>query len=110
MAHLNTKIKEYCKANGISNVDFENDVKLQDDMISKVSNPFIKEWNLNIPKPTDEQLASYEEIANQAEAEMVNAIQAKEDAKVSGNQKLLDLGLTQAEATALTGYTPPSEV
>ena len=32
---------------------------------------------------------------------------AKENAKVSGNQKLLDLGLTQAEATALTGYTPP---
>ena len=29
--------------------------------------------------------------------------------KVSGNQKLLDLGLSQAEATALTGYTPPSE-
>ena len=35
--------------------------------------------------------------------------QAKVNAKVSGNQKLLDLGLTQAEATALTGYTPPSE-
>ena len=31
----------------------------------------------------------------------------KENAKASGNQKLLDLGLTQAEATALTGYTPP---
>jgi flagellar capping protein FliD len=30
--------------------------------------------------------------------------------KASGNQKLLDLGLTQAEATALTGYTPPTEV
>jgi len=29
--------------------------------------------------------------------------------KASGNQKLLDLGLSQAEATALTGYTPPSE-
>ena len=26
--------------------------------------------------------------------------------KASGNQKLLDLGLTQAEATALTGYKP----
>jgi hypothetical protein len=26
--------------------------------------------------------------------------------KTNGNQKLLDLGLTQAEATALTGYTP----
>jgi hypothetical protein len=36
--------------------------------------------------------------------------QVKENAKVSGNQKLLDLGLTQAEATALTGYTPPTEV
>jgi hypothetical protein len=39
-----------------------------------------------------------------------NEAQAKKDAQVSGNQKLLDLGLTQAEATALTGYTPPSEV
>jgi len=27
--------------------------------------------------------------------------------QANGNQKLLDLGLTQAEATALTGYTPP---
>ena len=27
--------------------------------------------------------------------------------KANGNQKLLDLGLSQAEATALTGYTPP---
>ena len=35
--------------------------------------------------------------------------EAKVNAQVSGNQKLLDLGLTQAEATALTGYTPPSE-
>ena len=34
-------------------------------------------------------------------------VQAEKDAKVSGNQKLLDLGLSQAEATALTGYTPP---
>jgi len=34
---------------------------------------------------------------------------AKATAKASGNQKLLDLGLTQAEATALTGYTPPVE-
>ena len=43
------------------------------------------------------------------EQDKVNAIQNKENAKASGNQKLLDLGLTQAEATALTGYTPPVE-
>ena len=47
-------------------------------------------------KPTAEEIATFE-------AEQ----QAKQNAKVSGNQKLLDLGLTQAEATALTGYTPP---
>ena len=32
---------------------------------------------------------------------------AEQDAiKVSGNTKLLGLGLTQAEATSLTGFTP----
>jgi len=35
--------------------------------------------------------------------------QAKRDNQASGNQKFLDMGLTQAEATALTGYTPPVE-
>ena len=38
------------------------------------------------------------------------AKQTEETNKANGNQKLLDLGLSQAEATALTGYTPPSEV
>lgn len=41
------------------------------------------------------------------ETAKANEETAKENAKVSGNQKLLDLGLSQAEATALTGYTPP---
>ena len=34
---------------------------------------------------------------------------AKATAKASGNTKLLALGLTQAEATALTGYTPSED-
>ena len=33
----------------------------------------------------------------------------KENDAKSGNQKFLDMGLTQDEATALTGYIPPSE-
>ena len=33
----------------------------------------------------------------------------KATAQASGNTKLLDLGLTQAEATALTGYTPSED-
>ena len=39
--------------------------------------------------------------------EYISSETAKATAQASGNQKLLDLGLTQAEATALTGYTPP---
>ena len=66
MAQLSTKIKEYCKANGVSDVDFLNDVKLQDD--SNGQGAYIKEWNLDIAQPTDEQLASYETAANTAEA------------------------------------------
>jgi len=65
MAQLSTKIKEYCKANGVSNVDFLNDVKLQDDG----QGAYIAEWNLlDIAQPTDEQLASYETVANTAES------------------------------------------
>jgi hypothetical protein len=61
---------------------------------------------------TAEEIAQKEiDIAN-AEAEQ-QAKEAKETAdatnKANGNQKLLDLGLSQAEATALTGYTPPVE-
>ena len=44
------------------------------------------------------------------ETEIANKETDKQNAQASGNQKLLDLGLSQAEATALTGYTPPTEV
>jgi hypothetical protein len=66
MAQLSNKIKEYCKANGVSEVDFLNDVMLQDD--SNGQGAYIKEWNLDIAQPTDAQLASYETQANTAEA------------------------------------------
>ena len=66
MAQLSTKIKLYCEANGVSNVDFTTDVKLQDD--SDGNGAYIKEWNLDIAQPTDEQLASYETAANTAES------------------------------------------
>jgi len=66
MAQLSNKIKEYCKANGVSNVDFLSDVKLQDD--SNGQGAYIKEWNLSIAKPTDAQLTSYETAANTAES------------------------------------------
>jgi len=59
---------------------------------------------------TGDELAKAEAMKQEdiaKDQEEATAKQAKETAKVSGNQKLLDLGLSQAEATALTGYTPP---
>jgi len=69
MAQLSTKIKEYCKENGVLNVDFSEDVMLQDD--SDGNGAYIKEWNLDIAQPTDTQLASYETAATTAEANNV---------------------------------------
>ena len=67
MAQLSTKIKSYCEANGVSNVDFELDVKLQNDSDGK--GDYINEWNISgVAKPTDEQLASFETAANTAES------------------------------------------
>ena len=60
----------------------------------------------NISQPTDAEVKSKITEMETAEA---NAKTQKATDQANGNQKLLDLGLTQAEATALTGYTPPSE-
>jgi hypothetical protein len=46
MANLSTKIKLYSN----QEVDFTKDVLLQDDSDGKGA--YIKEWNLDIPKPT----------------------------------------------------------
>ena len=66
MAQLSTKIKSYCEANGVSNVDFTKDVMLQDDSDGKGA--YIKEWNLDIAQPTDAQLSAHETAANKEEA------------------------------------------
>ena len=66
MASLSSKIKEYAKANGVASVDFMSDVMLQDD--SNGQGAYIKEWNLDIAKPTDEQLELYETVADTAES------------------------------------------
>mgnify|MGYP003643171247 CR=1 FL=1 len=61
---------------------------------------------------TAEEIAQNEtDIANDLISKTAedNLATAKATAKASGNTKLLDLGLTQAEATALTGYTPSED-
>ena len=60
MANLSTKIKLYAN----KEVDFLNEVILQDDG----NGAYIKEWNLDIPKPTEAQLNALEVQANIVES------------------------------------------
>ena len=66
MANLSTKIKMYAAANGVAEVDFMKDVMLQDDSDGK--GPYIKEWNLDIAQPSDDDLTAQESAANTEEA------------------------------------------
>jgi len=62
---------------------------------------------------TAEELAQREKDIADATAKQQAQQQAKaqKDADaLAGNNKLLELGLTQAQVTAMTGYTPPAEV
>jgi len=60
---------------------------------------------------TAEELAQREkdiadETARQKAQQQAKA--QKEADALAGNNKLLELGLTQAQVTAMTGYTPPA--
>ena len=86
MAQLSTKIKLYCEANGVSNVNFEKDVMLQDD--SDGNGVYIKEWNLDIAQPTDAQLSAQESSADTEEAN--NAVRATRKAAYGDIGEQLD--------------------
>jgi hypothetical protein len=73
MTQLSTKIKLYAN----KEVDFRKDVILQDD--SNGLGAYIKEWNLDIAKPTIAQLDAFEAQANEVERlNLVKANRAKE--------------------------------
>jgi hypothetical protein len=95
MAEINTKIKLYAN----KEVDFRNEVILQDDG----NGVYIKEWNLNIPKPTNEQLYLLEDQANQYEQNLIKEQVNKEVNKQSALNKLKALGLNDAEIKAIIG-------
>ena len=64
MAQLSTKVRLYCKANGVNTVDLRKDVLLVQEA---GQDPKIQSWNLSIDEPTAEQIASYETAGNTAE-------------------------------------------
>ena len=79
MTQLSTKIKKYVNAE----VDFTKDVLLQDDG----QGSYIKEWNLDIAKPTQAQLDALETEA-QAEENLQSILNARATAYPSIQEQL----------------------
>jgi hypothetical protein len=97
MAQLATKVILYANRE----INFNKDVLLQDDSNGKGA--YIREWNLDIAKPTIKQLDALESKANNYEQNLITEQQNKEANKQSALTKLSALGLTEAEIKAIIG-------
>ena len=95
MANLSTKIKLYANRE----IDFRKDVILQDNSDGK--GVFIAEWNLDIPKPTLEQLDAFEAQAN--EVEKLNQIKANRAREYPDFREYLD-GIVKGDNVQVQKY------
>lgn len=93
MANLDTKIKIYAN----KEVDFRNEVKLQSDG----NGAYIKEWNLDIAKPTDAQLNALEAQAN--EVERLNLVKANRANEYPDFKEYLD-GIVKGDNAQVQKY------
>ena len=93
MTQLLTKIKLYTN----KKVDFLNEVKLQDDG----NGAYIKEWNLDIPKPTLAQLDAFEAQAN--EVERLNLVKSNRANEYPDFKEYLD-GIVKGDNAQIQKY------
>ena len=93
MAQLTTKIKLYTN----KEVDFRTEVRLQDDG----NGAYIKEWNLDIAKPTDAQLNALEAQAN--EVERLNLVKANRANEYPDFKEYLD-GIVKNDTAQIQAY------
>ena len=85
MENIVNKIKAYAKANGVDTVDFLSDVVLEKPSDADIR---IDVWNLDIPKPTFEQLNALETKATELQTAHDNEQKTKKNNKVSAYKKL----------------------
>ena len=95
MANLSTKIELYAN----KEIDFSKEVKLRDN--SDGNGVFIAEWNLDIPKPTLEQLDAYESQAN--EVERLNLVKANRANEYPDFKEYLD-GIVKGDNAQIQKY------
>jgi hypothetical protein len=93
MANLSTKIKLYTN----KQIDFRKDVLLQNDG----NGAYIKEWNLDIAKPTLAQLDVFEAQAN--EVERLNLVKANRANEYPDFKEYLD-GIVKGDNTQIQKY------
>jgi hypothetical protein len=90
---LSTKIKLYANRE----IDFTRDVILQDDG----NGVYIKEWNLDIAKPTEAQLNALEAQAN--EVERLNLVKANRANEYPDFKEYLD-GIVKGDNAQIQKY------
>jgi hypothetical protein len=95
MANLLTKIKLYVN----KDVNFFEDIVLQNDSDGKGT--YIKEWNLDIPKPTLAQLDAFEAQAN--EVERLNLVKANRANEYPDFKEYLD-GIVKGDDAQVQKY------
>jgi hypothetical protein len=93
MTQLATKIKLYAN----KEVDFKNEVRLQDDG----NGVYIKEWNLDIVQPTEAQLNALEAQAN--EIERLNIVKANRANEYPNFKEYLD-GIVKGDNAQIQKY------
>jgi len=98
MENIQYKILAYAKSKGVNDIDFKSDVIVvkPSDEDSK-----IQAWNLDISKPTNDELNSFEDEANTMKAED-DAKPTRADLKASAKAKLIaGEALTEEEANTI---------
>jgi hypothetical protein len=93
MTNLDIKIKLYAN----KEVDFRTEVRLQDDG----NGAYIKEWNLDIPKPTMAQLDAFE--AQAIEVERLNLVKANRANEYPDFKEYLD-GIVKGDDAQIQKY------
>jgi hypothetical protein len=93
MTNLSTKIKLYANRE----VNFRTEVRLQDDG----NGAYIKEWNLDIPKPTMAQLDTFE--AQATEVERLNLVKANRAKEYPDFKEYLD-GIVKGDNAQIQKY------
>ena len=95
MTNLSTKIKLYANRE----IDFTKDVILEN--ISDGKGDYIKEWNLDIPKPSMAQLNALEAQAN--EVERLNLVKSNRSKEYPDFKEYLD-GIVKGDQAQIDKY------